>query len=184
MDVAEIAPGLWRWTGRHDGIAADVACVYQEGPDGIVVIDALVPPEDREHFLAALDYDVGRVGGNGVHILATLGRHERSAPELAARYGAKVWRRDETPLPNAIQAIECGTGDEVLFWLPEHGALVAGDVLRGRGGGLEVAGELAPSAVATLLALPVERVLVSHGEPVLGGGRAALRSTLGPAPTA
>jgi hypothetical protein len=33
--------------------------------------------------------------------------------------------------------------------------------------------------LSVLLELPVERILVSHGEPVLSGGRAALEAALG-----
>ena len=83
---------------------------------------------------------------------------------------------------------------ETLFWLPAHGALVSGDLLLGDGdGGVRVAPaswfsandeerswyrEGLPRDVAPLLDLPIERVLVSHGEPVLSGGRDALAAAL------
>ena len=78
---------------------------------------------------------------------------------------------------------------EVVFWIPEHRALVPGDALLGDGAGgirmcpeswlpgREEPRELAPS-LRPLLDLPVERVLVSHGTPVLSDGRAALAAAL------
>jgi hypothetical protein len=68
---------------------------------------------------------------------------------------------------------------------------VAGDVLLG--GPLRIcpdswvgkAGQGAVrEALRPALELPIERVLVSHGEPVLTGGRAALESALDQAPSA
>ena len=81
-----------------------------------------------------------------------------------------------------------------MFWLAEHRALVPGDRLVGaRGGGLRLCPESwlrylpresRPSRaqlaarIRPLLDLPIERVLVSHGEPILSGGRHALARAL------
>jgi hypothetical protein len=176
VDVDEIAPGLWRWTGQRDTIGREVGCVYQEGPDGIVLIDALVPPEDEERFLHALDRDVAKAGQRGVHLLTTVDRHERSSAALADRYGATIHPRDGV-LPNGIAAIETGSPGEVAFRLPEHRCLVVGDVLRGDGDRL-VAHGASPGFASAVLMLDVERVLVSHGEPVLAGAHEALRAAL------
>ena len=83
---------------------------------------------------------------------------------------------------------------EVVCWLPEHRAVVAGDVLLGAGAKPRATREplrLCPEGwlgnathedlretLRPLLELPVERVLVSHGEPVLRGGRRALERVL------
>jgi glyoxylase-like metal-dependent hydrolase (beta-lactamase superfamily II) len=74
-----------------------------------------------------------------------------------------------------------------MFFLEPHRALVVGDLLIGKDGGLELPVEwfpkdeqqwardtLKPMLRERLSALPVELVLVSHGEPVLAGGAAAL----------
>jgi hypothetical protein len=73
-----------------------------------------------------------------------------------------------------------------MYWLPQAAALVAGDRLLGDGsGGLRLSPQswLACTQVdraglavlmRRLLELPIERVVVSHGEPVLHDGRAAL----------
>lgn len=204
MKVEKIAEGLWSWTGLHpewtpddggpEGWEQEVACVYYETPQAVVLIDPLIPPEDRERFLETLDRDVERAG-RPVAILLTVYWHARSADELVERYGATLWAHPEsagkrsfevtaTSLPDGVEAPFTGRLGEVVFWLPEHRALVTGDVLLGaEGGGLRVCPpswvgeERYPrvlDSLRRLLELPVERVLVSHGRPVLQGGREAL----------
>jgi glyoxylase-like metal-dependent hydrolase (beta-lactamase superfamily II) len=204
MQVKELTPGLWRWTGRHPDWQAgedwdeDVGCVYYEGPDRIALIDPLIPPEAPDRFLAALDRDVERLG-RPVAIVLTCYWHRRSADDLAGRYGGTVWATDESAnardisvtggVPSGIEAIEVPRLGEIVFWIPEHAALVPGDILLGDGsGGIricpdswlkeEVRSEPVRRALEPLLDLPVERVLLSHGEPVLSGARAALERAL------
>jgi glyoxylase-like metal-dependent hydrolase (beta-lactamase superfamily II) len=80
------------------------------------------------------------------------------------------------------------------FRLPEQRAVAVGDVLLGAGAKPHATSEplrLCPErwlgkashadlrqSLRPLLDLPVEQVLVSHGEPVLGGARAALTAVL------
>ena len=100
MHVDEIAPRLWRWTAPHpawkpsdaeggEGWEHEVGCVYLEAADAVVLIDPLIPtaPDERERFLTHLDADVERAG-TPVAVLLTVAAHERSAPELAERFGA------------------------------------------------------------------------------------------------
>jgi hypothetical protein len=79
-----------------------------------------------------------------------------------------------------------------MIWIPEHGALVPGDRVLGDGsGGLRLCPEswlrYLPSGLRLselraelqpLLELPVELVLVSHGEPVLEQAHDALAAAL------
>ena len=187
MKVAELAPGLWRWTAPHpdwtdgDDWEQEVGCVYHEAAESTVLIDPLVPPE-RERFFEALDRDVER-RGLPLAILLTCQWHERSAAELAERYAA-----GDTAPGGVEPALVLPEIEETLWWLREPRALVAGDVLLGAPDGLRVCpdswlqGRASPesvrSALRGLLELPVERVLVSHGEPVLEDGRAALERAL------
>ena len=86
------------------------------------------------------------------------------------------------------------SGDEAVFWLSEHRALVPGDVLLGDGaGGVRLAPpewysdspaerhwyaeELVP-ALSRLAMRDPSMLLVSHGEPVLDGAPTALRAAL------
>ena len=210
MDVRELAPGLWRWTALHPGWSPgddweqEVGCVYLETAASVLLIDPLVPGEPAAHetFLQRLDADVER-NGKPVSILLTVPWHERSAPELADRFGAEVWANERAVgeidsvtnpfapaevLPGGLIGIDAQRAGETLLWLPEQHALVSGDVLLGDGdGGLRVCPESwldgitraeLRLALAGLLDLPVELVLVSHGEPVLADGKTALAQAL------
>jgi glyoxylase-like metal-dependent hydrolase (beta-lactamase superfamily II) len=92
-------------------------------------------------------------------------------------------------LPGGIEALPTARAAEVVFWIPQHRALVPGDVLLGgEDGGLRLCPptwlpeassvEKVAESLRPLLELPVERVLVSHGEPVLEDGGAALAAVL------
>jgi glyoxylase-like metal-dependent hydrolase (beta-lactamase superfamily II) len=207
MDVLEIAPGLWRWTGYHEEWKRDVGSVYCETDDGVVLVDPIVPPEDAERFWRALDRDVGRLQAS-VHVLVTVFWHTRSAAAMVERYGARVWApsraraavsrragsvadafRPGDALPGGIEALQTARGGEVVYWIPKHAALVPGDVLLGDGkGGIRMCppswlpagkgqAELAAS-LSPALDLPVERILASHGGPVLRDGARALATAL------
>jgi glyoxylase-like metal-dependent hydrolase (beta-lactamase superfamily II) len=208
VDVQELAPGLWRWTAFHPEWKEDVGCVYYESPDAIVLVDPLVPTDDAERFWSALDRDA-RGSGKPVHVLVTVFWHVRSTKEVAERYGARIWaptrgrgaieRRVSTAaetyrpgdeLPGGIVPLKTARAAEVVFWIPSHRTLVPGDVILGaQDGGLRLCPaswlpektslDQLRDSLLPLLELPVERVLVSHGEPVLAGGRDALARMLG-----
>jgi glyoxylase-like metal-dependent hydrolase (beta-lactamase superfamily II) len=95
----------------------------------------------------------------------------------------------DDPLPGAIEAYRTARAAEVVYWIAVHGALVPGDVLLGdgRGGARMCPESWLPSSkkhadlsasLKPLLDLPVERILVSHGEPVLSGASTALARAL------
>jgi len=189
MRVQQIATGLWLWTGLHpawtpadggpEGWEQEVSCVFYEAPEAVVLVDPLVPMEDRDRFLDALDRDVERVG-RPVRLLTTVDAHRRSTGELAQRYDATIGE-----VPGGVEIALDQRGERV-YWIAEHRSLVFGDVVIGRGGGLQLPrawiGDENYDAVVeglhSLLRLPVERVLLSHGEPVLEEGRAALAAAL------
>jgi glyoxylase-like metal-dependent hydrolase (beta-lactamase superfamily II) len=191
MRVQEVAAGLWRWTGLHpewkpedggpEGWEQEVGCVYYESPEAVVLVDPLVPPEDEERFWKALDRDVERAG-KPVRILLTVSWHGRSAQAIAERYGAAT----EGPLPNGVASRALPAAEETAYWLPAHGALVFGDAVLGADGGARLCPESwldgnleqLSDELRPLLDLPVERLLVAHGEPVLHDGQAALGRAL------
>ena len=204
MDVHRIAPGLWQWTAYHEEWRKDVGCVYLETDDATILFDPLVPPGDAERFLEYLDADVERAS-SPVHILLTIYWHVRSASELAERYRAKVWaparsakpverRTGSSPhairpgdeLPGDVEAHASGRASELVYLLPAHRALVAGDVLLGDplricpAGWIGKGGQAAVrKALRPLLDEPLDRVLTSHGAPVLRAGHNALAAALG-----
>jgi hypothetical protein len=192
MDVQQIAEGLWRWTARHPNAAnwpnwgppvpPDVGCAYYEAPDAVVLFDPLLPAGEEEEFLAYLDRDIDRLG-LPVSILLTAAWHGRSALSLRERYGA------DDRIPDTVEAlpIEGAPEEQVAYFVRPHCALVVAEIFVGDGkGGLA----LVPSPALTdrdaldrslraIAARPVERVLVSHGEPVLSDGRRAIELALG-----
>jgi hypothetical protein len=200
-ELREVGSGLWRWTTRHPewtpGAAPEspadwpemVGCVLFDARDATVLIDPLLP-EDDDGFLAALDDHV-RGRRLPVAILTTIKFHRRSRDELAERYSART-SRDRRTLPEGVESRPIRRAGETMFWLPGQRALVPGDrILGAPGGGLRLCPESwlrgLPSAISLadlaaglrpLLDLPIETVLVSHGAPVLGDGRAALAEAL------
>lgn len=190
MRAQEIAPGLYRWLAPHpewqpgEDWEQDVGCVLFELDEAVALIDPLLPPpgRGREQALAWLDEKVGR---RSVSVLTTIRWHRRERRELAQRYRGQA-RHAWNAVPEGVVPHSLRGAGEVVFWLPGAAALVPGDrILGDPAGGLR----LCPAAwlkdersdldglvasLQQLLELPIERVLVSHGEPVLHDGRAAL----------
>ena len=206
----ELAPGLTHWTAYHEEWKHDVGCVALDSGPELVLVDPLAPPEvrDARRFWKALDATARE--RDAVHVVLTLHYHERSAGAVAGRYrnrpGALVWAPVEsepllrlTPdrvfapgdrLPGGVEAFATGRADEVVLWLPQQRALVAGDVLLGAGprsrfrvcpaGWLpdgvsraDVAERLTP-----LADLPVALLVPLHGALVLEDAAATLREAL------
>jgi len=194
VPTSEIAPGLLRWTAPHPdwdpqavpGSSGDwdenVGSVLYEMADAVALIDPLLPSADRAEFLHWLD---GQIAGRPVSVLTTIRWHRRDREELAKRYESTT-SRAWNAIPRGVSPHPLRGAGEIMFWLPAVSALVAGDrLICPQDGRLQVCPEswLArvqvdrPGLAALLrplLELPVERVLVSHGEPVLHDGRAAL----------
>jgi glyoxylase-like metal-dependent hydrolase (beta-lactamase superfamily II) len=199
MDVQELRPGLWRWSAAHpewdhaERWGPEVGSVYAELADAVVLVDPLVPAGEEERLWTALDRDVERLG-RPVYVLLTVHWHERSVEAVLARYKATLWRPEEkVDLPTGVQPIVVEGADwkEAMFFLEPHRALVVGDLLIGTDGGIELPigwfpvaeqdwarRELKQDLHARLSPLPIELVLVSHGEPVLADGHAALAQAL------
>ena len=191
VDLHQVAPGLWRWTAPHpdweqpeqeDSPAdwsRDVGCIAYAAPSTLVLIDPLVTDGDYD-ALDELTATKERVA-----ILITIAWHERSRGELMKRYSASV------DVPEGVEAIEIPGSRETVFWIPEHAALVPGDrILGDRPPGLRLCPDSwmrnlggykrddLHAALIPLLDLPIEMVLVSHGEPVLQNGHDALERAL------
>jgi glyoxylase-like metal-dependent hydrolase (beta-lactamase superfamily II) len=192
MTLVEVAPGLRRWTTRHEEWKEDVGCVAVDTDDGLVLIDPLDPPPEvgqPEHVLVTVFFHAR--SGKAPHVWA----HQRLVRRLASR-GVEVNHPFTAgdPLPAGIQAIQTARASEVAYWLPRQKAVVVGDVLLGAGAKPHATDDplrLCPErwlegsthddlreSLAPLLELPVEHVLVSHGEPVLGDGGRALAAVL------
>jgi hypothetical protein len=197
--MEEIAAGLWRWTAPHPdwrpGAKPDspadwgqrVGSVLYVTSSAAVFFDPLLPPRAGAFWAGADE----RVAGRSVAVLTTIGWHRRSRAAFVERYAASV-SRARANLPPGVEPFVLRGAGETLFWLPEHHALITGDRIIGDASvGLRLCPEswlrYLPSGLTRaglarllrpLLDLPIERVLVSHGEPVLAGGAEALRRAL------
>jgi glyoxylase-like metal-dependent hydrolase (beta-lactamase superfamily II) len=187
-----IAPGLRRWTAWHDHWQEQVGSVAVDTQDGLVLIDPLDPPADL---------------ASPKHVLLTLYYHARAAARLKARVWAPA--RSHRPLrnrgveaedvladelPGGIVPFPTARAAESVYWLPEHRAVVVGDVLLGAGAKPRATDDplrLCPkqwlgkatheqlrTSLRPLLDLPVAHVLVSHGRPVVGYGKRELARAL------
>jgi hypothetical protein len=192
VEAVRLADGLWRWTAphpdweswpNHEREAREVGCVYYEARDASVLLDPLVPAGEEEAFFRHLDADVER-RGLPVVVLLTAEWHRRSADELAARYDALIGGA----LPEGIEelAIEGTDERQVAYFIRPHAALVVAEIF-----GVDVDGELyvAPSpalarpeeletSLQRIMKLPIERLLVSHGEPVFEDAKAQMAEAL------
>ena len=152
------------------------------------------PPEVRaaDHVLVTV-YWHGRStkGVDAKRIWAST----RSAQPLRNRgIGVTDSFRAGDALPGGIRAFQTARAAEVVYWLPEQNALAVGDVLLGAGAkprptddplrlcpqgwlGKQTHDDLRGS-LRPVLELPLDRVLVSHGRPVLHDGAAALAAVL------
>ncbi len=199
--LRELGFGLWRWTAPHPewtpGAAPEspadwpeeVGSLLYDAEDATVLIDPLVPAE-RDGFIAQLDAHV-RHRALPVAILTTIKWHRRSRDQLARRYAATT-SRARPALPAGVESLPIRGAGETMFWIPAAGALVTGDRIMGAaGGGLRLcpeswlrylSSEMTLAGLAArlrpLLDLEIESVLISHGAPVLTGGRAALADAL------
>lgn len=218
MEVAQLAPGLWRWSAAHpewkqgDDWERDVASYAVVERDTLVLIDPLVPADEEERFWSALDGDAGRHGPP--QILLTVFWHARSTQTILERYeGARAFAPDAWPdearervpsvalfplgatLPGGIEARGTEHRGEALLWIPAHNALAAGDVLLGtRDGGVRLLPDswlrpgvtpvLLRDGLRPLLDLPVDALLLTHGEAILDGAHAKLEAALADGSTA
>lgn len=192
MAALRIAHGLWRWTAPHpnwknwpdhEREPREVGCVYYEADDATVLVDPLVPAGEEDGFLRYLDGDVER-RGLPVVILLTAEWHRRSADELARRYDARIGGAP----PAGIEEIPIEGADErqVAFFIRPHAALVVCEIFA-----VDIDGELRvaespalrrphelEASLDRIMELPVERLLVSHGEPVLSDAKARMAEAL------
>jgi len=207
VTLDELAPGLWRWTLRHPewhpgDFGAEVACFAARAGDDLLLIDPLVTDEamldplvrgERVSILVSIPYHVRSAEALAERYDADVWGH----PAVGKRLSKKRRLREIEPgaeLPGGACAHAIGKPRryEMPIHLPSHHALVFGDaVVTTPDGDLRVwshekvdrkratwyAEHFAPT-LEPLLGLGLERILVTHGEPVLSKGSAALEAAL------
>ena len=193
--LTEVAAGLHRWTALHEEWNEQVGSLAVETDEGLVLIDPIDPPRvmrGATHVLLTVFWHVRSAAEvRAPHVWAS----SRSVRRLRNR-GLTVTDAIDggATLPGGVHAFATARDGEVAFWLPRQRALAVGDVLLGAGAkprptadalrlcperwlGRSTHADLRAS-LRPLLDLPVQRVLVSHGEPVLRAGKRALESVL------
>jgi hypothetical protein len=192
VEAVRIAEGLWRWTAPHPNWehwpgreyeAQEVGCVYYEAGDATLLIDPLVPAGEEDELLRHLDTDVAR-RRLPVVILLTAAWHRRSADALGRRYKAPIGGAP----PEGVEEIPIEGADErqVAYFIRPHAALVVAEIFA-----VDIHGKLRvcqspalarpdelEASLDRIMELPVERLLVSHGEPVLVEAKARMTEAL------
>jgi hypothetical protein len=200
-----VADGIWRWTARHPEWhpgewGAEVASFLVHHGDATVLIDPLLAEGTAERLdpLIAGDVVVG----------ITIPYHVRSTAEVIARWGGIAVGHPALPkrlpahvpfteafpgaeLPGGLRAHAAGRTYERPLGLPFVSALAFGDRIVGVDGRLRfwMPREVTPERVARhrrlvvpelepLIGVDPERVLVTHGPPVLRNGRSALEEAI------
>lgn len=185
--MEEIAPGVWHWTALRESIGSEVSSYYLA--EERVVIDPMLPAERPEWFRpehALLtcrhhDRDAWRLGCE-VWVVA------QGAHELAGRGDFRTYEWGDE-LPGGVHAheVDALSSDETALYVPAHRALAVGDgVIRWEADGpldfvpdrymddpeRDKAGLRA--AYERLLGLDFDRLLLAHGDPILGGAKERL----------
>jgi glyoxylase-like metal-dependent hydrolase (beta-lactamase superfamily II) len=203
--VKQLAEGLWRWTARHPewhpgDFGAEVASFAVDAGDVTLLIDPLVVEEDalddvaadrRVAILTTIPYHARSAESLAERYGATIHGHPAVAKRLSS--SERFTPIDpESPLPGDARAFTIGSPRrfEMPLWLPSHRALVFGDAVVETAGKLRVwvqsdersrrrhTVERFNPTLRPLVDLDPEAVLVTHGEPVLSGGAAALDAAL------
>lgn len=197
--MPEVRTGVWHWTAPHpewdpgeDWRQREVSSYAIDDGDRLLLFDPLAVPAEIEE----------RAVGRETAIVLTCPWHRRDARALAERSGWPIYVPPPDPpdpdpvkgqvfsagdrLPFGVEAFLGMEPNDLLLWVESRQALVAGDTLVDRGEGLVFPLDWADrgtgeppeeilSRLRSLLELPVELVLPTHGEPA---DRAALERAL------
>jgi hypothetical protein len=198
----EVLPGIFHWTAIHPRIHFEVSSYWLE--DGGVLVDPLITSDaELEWFAGRATPPAAIVLSNRHHYRESARFMERFAPAVyCSRAGLHEFTHGEPvtgfdpgdSLPGGIVACEVGglCPDEMALYLPAKRAIAFADgVVRGGPEGQTGSLGFVPDmlmddppqtkqhlldAFARLLAdLDFEHLLLAHGGPVTGDGRAQLQ---------
>jgi hypothetical protein len=189
VEMRDVAEGLWLWRQPHPdwreghGWEPEVSSFCVRSGGETVLLDPLAPPTSARDVWERLE----AAQPSAAVILKP--DHVRDVDLFVRWFGVRalgpnLYFRTDVPrtelepvvpgdgLPGGLQALYDGRREvETPAYLPEQRALVFADALTAPGGVLRVWDtpwheERARPALRALLELPLEHVLVSHGEPV------------------
>jgi len=197
--MQEILPGLFHWTTFHDGIRARVSSYYVESAGAL--IDPRVPDDGLDAF-AGRERPQQVVLTSGLHarhatrFADAFGCVIRASPEALERVGGDLDAApyaDGDEIAPGIGAIHIGSiapDEYALHIAVAEGAIAFADALTRYAGVLGFVPDALlgddPATVKAglkdafggLLTREFDHLLFAHGDPLIGGGRAALRDFL------
>jgi glyoxylase-like metal-dependent hydrolase (beta-lactamase superfamily II) len=204
--MQKLAKGLWRWTARHPewhpgDWGSEVACFAADAGDVVLLVDPLVEQVDQLDDIVAgkpvailitIPYHVRSAEPLSERYDATIYGHRTVTDRLTS---AKRFREIGGELPGKARAYPIGKPRrfEMPIHLPSHKALAFGDALvttpdgdlriwhwRDRIDAKRVRWfkERFNPTLQPLLELDLERILVTHGEPILEAGSQQLAAAL------
>ena len=201
--MIQLSERLTYWTEPHPNWRPnsewpeEVGCVIYAAPFALVLIDPLVRDDLSPTAWNWLDRAV-EGPERKVTVLLTAPWHERSTRDVVDRYNAEVWidpvareRISDLPKARTIPAgIEIFTPrgvseGQVAFFVKEERTLVVAEFFLGTPTGLQLCPSPATGdidqfaeSMNELRLLPIERVLVAHGQPILEAGVDAIAAAL------
>ncbi|HLX71531.1 MAG TPA: hypothetical protein VKV04_18110 [Verrucomicrobiae bacterium] len=200
--MEEIVPHIFHWTAVHPDIEQEVHSYCVTGLGLVILIDPLVPPEGldwfRRHARPEHIYLTNRLHyRNSDRFIEAFGVtvwcHSAGLHEFEARQKVRGFEHGQE-LPRGILALKVDAlcPEETAFFIPVGaGALSMGDaVIRDNdhlefvpddlmGDDAEAVKQGLRSAFKELLKRPFEHLLLAHGQPIVKGGKEALRQFAG-----
>jgi hypothetical protein len=204
--MREITPGVFHWTGFHEGIRSQVSSYFLSEP--AVVLDPLLPAEGADDVIDSLSEH-----GPPRAILLTNRHHYRHSQRLVERFGIPVSASrpgmHEFSPEQGVEPFDFGTEpipgvrahevaaicpDETAFEIPAARALAVADGLVRfdspeaplgfvpdflLGDDPEAVKRGLRESYRRLLELDFEHLLLAHGVPLVGDGKERLREFVG-----
>jgi hypothetical protein len=195
--IEDLGGGVWRWALRHPEwrprteFGAEVACYAVRDGGNTVLIDPLFGDGEADELDAIVS--------GAVTVAITVPYHVRSAAEAARRWDAPIVGHPDLAARLPGMTVHEDAPGVRVHPIPRHkervvevaDTLAFGDRIVGVDGGLRIWDQrtmterhraLLRRWLGPLLDLGADRVLTTHGEPVLRGGRAALAEALAAEP--
>ena len=200
--MEEVLPGIWHWTARHPNIGMEVSCHWLD--EGGVAIDPLLPGDGLEFFRGRPQAPAAVLLSNRHHYRHAGALADAfGARILASRPGMHEFQEEQAvepfdfgdELPGGVTAFEVGgiCPDDTAFHIPAARALLLADgivdgALHGAEPGLgfvpdklmddpaQTKAALLAAARRALEELEFDHLLMAHGPPYIGDGRASLQA--------
>ncbi|HEX6391704.1 MAG TPA: hypothetical protein VFZ89_19720 [Solirubrobacteraceae bacterium] len=192
--MREILPGVHHWTSFHEPIGMDVSS-YFVAPAG-VAIDPKAPSEDLPGDVEQVVLTIGLHNRDATQVADAHDATIRAPREAEHRELAFVYEpySDGDELAPGVTAIQIGAicpDEYALHIAVGEGAIAFADGLIHYGGSLafvpdgllgddpEGVKDGLREAFRELLTRDFDHLLFAHGDPLIGGGKAALREFVG-----